>query len=151
MDHKPFSSIYTLSICPLLFLLDDHASHYNLMLQNLAAEGGVMLFCLLPHNTHLLQPLHNGAFTSLKDHWRSKCHRFCTQNSEKVLNCRSFMRVFQKAWMQEMTIFNVVACFHTADIYHVDKTVVLLQISVETTSSPYCSTAIYTLCTILHT
>ena len=100
--------------------------------------------CLPPHTTHLLQPLDNGAFASLKEHWRSECHHFCTQNPGKVLNCRSFMQVFQKAWVQGMTIYRVMMCFRAVGVYPVDKTVVLSQISVETACSPSRSTAIPT-------
>ena len=133
--------VHAPSIRPLLLLLDGHSSHYNPTLLKLAAEEGVIIFCLPPHTTHLLQPLDNGAFASLKDHWRSECHRFCAQNPGKVLNRRSFMQVFQKAWVQGMTISNVTTCFRAAGIYPVDKTVVLSQISVESTCSPSRSTA----------
>ena len=134
--------VYVPSIRPLLLLLDGHASHYNPTLLKLAAEEGVITFCLPPHTTHFLQPLDNGAFALLKDHWRSECHRFCTQNPRRVLNHRSFMQIFQKAWVQGTTIANVTTCFCAAGIYPVDKTVVLSQISFETICSPSCSTAI---------
>ena len=67
---------------------------------------------------------------------------FLHTNPGKALNRRSFMQVFQKARVQGMTIYNVMTCFCAAGVYPVDKTVVLSQISVETTCSPSCSTAI---------
>ena len=51
---------------PLLLLLDGHTSHYNPSLIRLTSEEGVILFCLPPHTTHLLQPLDNGTFAFLK-------------------------------------------------------------------------------------
>ena len=54
---------------PLLLLLDGHVSHYNLNVLRMAAEEEIIIFCLPPHTTHLLQPLDNGLFASLKSHW----------------------------------------------------------------------------------
>ena len=41
----------------LLLLLDGHTSHYNPGVLKMAAEEGIIVFCLPPHTTHLLQPL----------------------------------------------------------------------------------------------
>ena len=68
---------------PLLLLLDGHSSHYQPDLVQAAAAEGVILFCLPPHTTHILQPLDNCAFGSLKRHWGEECHRFCTSNPGK--------------------------------------------------------------------
>ena len=51
---------------PLLLLLDDRSSHYQPDLVQAAASEGVIMFCLPPHMTHLLQPLDNCAFGSLE-------------------------------------------------------------------------------------
>ena len=132
--------VHVPSIRPLLLLLDGHASHYNPTFLKLAAEEGIIVFCLPPHTTHLLQPLDNGAFASLKDHWRNECQRFYTQNPGKVLNRRNFMQVFNKAWVQGMSICNVMTCFRAAGVFPVDRTVVLSQLDTIGTSSPSRST-----------
>ena len=54
---------------PLLLLVDGHVSHYYLNVLRMAAEEEIIIFCLPPHTTHLLQPLDNGLFASLKSHW----------------------------------------------------------------------------------
>ena len=48
------------AVRPLLLLLDGHSSHYSPSLLRKAADEGVIIFCLPPHTTHLLQPLDNG-------------------------------------------------------------------------------------------
>ena len=68
--------VHAPSVRPLLLLLDGHASHYNPRVLRIAAEEDIILFCLPPHPTHLLQPLDNGVFSSLKSHWREECQRF---------------------------------------------------------------------------
>ena len=42
---------------PVLLLMDGHSSHYNLEAVNLAKESDVILFTLVPHTTHEMQPL----------------------------------------------------------------------------------------------
>ena len=143
MDATMFESwfahhflVHVPSIHPLLLLLDGHASHYNPTFLKMAAEEGIIVFCLPPHTTHLLQPLDNGAFASLKDHWRSECQRFYAQNPGKVITRRNFVQVFQKAWVQGMSISNVTSCFRAAGVFPVDKTVVLSQLDASSTTSP---------------
>ena len=128
--------VHAPSARPLLLLLDGHASHYNPRVLRIAAEEDIILFCLPPHTTHLLQPLDNGVFSSLKGHWREECQRFYAQNPGKVLNRRNFMGVFQKAWVQGMTISNVIGCFRATGVYPIDRRVPLSQLTQETNSIP---------------
>ena len=51
---------------PLLLLLDGHSSHYNLEAITLARENGIIIFTLVPHTTHELQPLDTAVFGPLK-------------------------------------------------------------------------------------
>jgi len=41
---------------PLLLLFDGHSSHYNIEAISLARENGVIIFTLVPHTKHELQP-----------------------------------------------------------------------------------------------
>ena len=43
---------YIPSIRPVLLLMDGHSSHYNPMTIKMAAEEGVVMYCLPPHTTH---------------------------------------------------------------------------------------------------
>ena len=132
--------VHAPSIRPLLLLLDGHVSHYNPTFLKMAAEEGVIVFCLPLHTTHLLQPLDNGAFASLKGHWRHECQRFYAQNAGKDLNRRNFMQVFHKAWVQGMTIANVTSCFRAVGVYPVDKSAAMSQL--DTSNGPSCSTGV---------
>jgi len=42
---------------PLLLLLDGHSSHYNIEAIKLARESDVIIFTLVPHTIHEIQPL----------------------------------------------------------------------------------------------
>ena len=48
---------HVVSANPVLLLLDGHSSHYNLEALRLTKESGVILFTLVPHTTHEMQPL----------------------------------------------------------------------------------------------
>ena len=126
--------VHAPSARPLLLLLDGHASHYNPTFLKMAAEEGIIVFCLPPHTTHLLQPLNNGVFASLKGQWQQECQHFYAKNPGKVINQRNFMQVFHKAWIQGLTIANVTSCFRAVEVYPINKSAVLSQIV--TSSSP---------------
>ena len=113
-----------------------HTSHYNPGVLRMAAEEEVILFCLPSHTTHLLQPLDNGSFSSLKSHWRRECQQLYTQNHGKVLSHQNFMGVFSKAWVQGISISNVTGCFCATGVYPVDRRVSLSQLLQDTGSSP---------------
>ena len=87
---------------PLLLLLDGHTLHYQLEVLRIAAAEGVIIFCLLPHAMHILQPLDNGAFGALKQHWGKACHQYCSKNPGKVVNRYNFCNVFHSAWVEVM-------------------------------------------------
>ena len=60
--------VYAPSARPLLLIMDGHSSHYNPDTIHMAAEKGVVLFCLPPNTTHRTQPLDKGCFSPLKSH-----------------------------------------------------------------------------------
>ena len=132
--------VHASSIRPLLLLLDGHLSHYSPTFLKMAAEESIIVFCLPPHTTHLLQLLDNGVFASLKGQWRYECQRFYAQNPGKVLNQCNFMQVFHKAWVQGMTIANVTSCFRAVGVYPVDKSAAMSHL--DTSNSPSRSTGV---------
>ena len=56
---------------PLLLLIDGHKSHMSLELVDLCWANNVILFCLPPHTTCVLQPLDVSVFKSLKYHFQN--------------------------------------------------------------------------------
>ena len=82
---------------PLLLLLEGHSSHFEPKCVQKAAEE-VVLFCLPPHTTHILQPLDNGPFGPLKRYWRETCHQYCVKNPGRLVTRLQFSQLFSKAW-----------------------------------------------------
>ena len=139
--------VHAPAIRPLLLLLDGHVSHYNPCTLKMAAEEGIIVFCLPPHTTHLLQPLDNGVFSSLKNHWGKQCQQFYANNPGKVINRRNFMAVFARAWLEGMAIINVVSCFRAVGVYPTDRRVALAQVAPEPSSSHPTPTPYVPFCT----
>ena len=125
--------VHAPSARPLLLLLDGHASHYTPRVLRIAAEEDIIFLPATPYHTSppaprqqlVLIPKEGGMPAIL-----------CTK-SGKVLNRRNVMGVFQKAWVQGMTISNVISCFHATGVcISIDRRVSLSQLSQQTSSIP---------------
>nr|CAI5845243.1 unnamed protein product [Callosobruchus analis] len=57
---------YQAILRPVIVFVDGHSSHLSLSLSNLCRENGIILICLPPNTTHLLQPLDVAFFYPLK-------------------------------------------------------------------------------------
>ena len=60
---------HTVGDRPLLLLLEGHSSHYNPDTIRLARENEVIIFTLVPHTTHEMQPLDTSVFGPLNINW----------------------------------------------------------------------------------
>jgi len=61
---------------PILLLLDGHSSHYNLEVVTFAKENYIIMFTLVPHTTHEMQPLDTAVYGLLKANWQDVCHEY---------------------------------------------------------------------------
>ena len=71
----PAVSYLTETALVLLFL-DGHHSQISLELIRRAHDSNVLLLCLPPNTTHLLQPLDVGVFAPMKSAWRAILKRY---------------------------------------------------------------------------
>ena len=105
---------------PVLLLMDGHSSHYCPQSILLAAKERVIIFTLPPHTTHVSQPLDKGCYGPQKALWRCICHEYCVNNPGKVVTCYTFSELFAQAWMESMTMANVISGFRCTVVYPVD-------------------------------
>ena len=54
---------------PIILYVDGHSLHLSLEAAEFCAVNGIILYCLLPNATHLLQPADVGVFSSMKASW----------------------------------------------------------------------------------
>ena len=112
------------AVRPLLLLLDGHSSHFHPGSIELAARDRVIIFCLPPNTTHLLQPLDKGVFGPLKTHWNLACHDFMRKNPGQVITEYSFMKVFYEAFYDATTPRNITSAFRTTGIFPFNRSAV---------------------------
>jgi hypothetical protein len=88
--------------------MDGHGSHLTIELIDLARKHNVILYCLPPHLTHLLQPLDVAVFKSLKVYFANLCHRvkLVTLGTDKVIHVskRNFTAIFREAFEKAMSL-----------------------------------------------
>jgi len=101
---------------PILLLLDGHSSHYNLEAINLAKENGVIMFTLVPHTTHAMQPLDTAVYGPLKTHWQDACHDYLQKNPGRVINKYVFNEVFSKAWLKSISPETIINGFRVCGV-----------------------------------
>ena len=105
------------AVRPVLLLLDGHSSHYQLPLIQRAAKENVIIFCLPPHTTHLLQPLDKTCFSPLKDYWNEECQKYISRNPGRVINRFNFSEIFARAWKKAMVPSTISSGFNSTGIY----------------------------------
>ncbi len=127
---------YAPSVRPLLLLLDGHSSHYGPEFIRLACENGVIVFCLPPHLTHLLQPLDATCFHSLKSYWDLTCDKFMSLNPGRIVTIYQFSELFAEAWAQSMTPSTIIGGFRNTGVYPVNKRAVTLPGEVSVSNTP---------------
>ena len=125
---------------PVLLLLDGHSSHYNPEVIKKAAEDNIIIFCLPPNTTNLVQPLDRVCFSSLKRCWHEECASYAQSHPGKVITRAQFCQVFSLAWTRSVNIKNILASFKVTGIQPFSRFEVPLQDGVE--KEEYISTTV---------
>jgi len=58
---------------------------YNVEASKLARESDVIVFTLVPHTTHEMQPLDTAMFGPLKKSWNEECHEIVQSYPGKII------------------------------------------------------------------
>ena len=101
---------------PLLLLLDGHGSHFNLDVVTMARENDVIIYILVPHTTHEMQPLDAAVFGPLKCTWQEACHNYVQSHPGRIITKYHFNEIFSKAWLKSLVPANVFSGFKTCGI-----------------------------------
>ncbi|CAC5404762.1 unnamed protein product [Mytilus coruscus] len=101
---------------PVILLVDGHTSHISLETAQLCKSENVILYCLLEHASHILQPCDVTLFGPLKKHWE----RFSEITSSKIrvnLSKGTFASVFKSAWVNATTVDVAIKGFRHTGLY----------------------------------
>uniref|UniRef100_A0A2C9LW81 HTH CENPB-type domain-containing protein n=1 Tax=Biomphalaria glabrata TaxID=6526 RepID=A0A2C9LW81_BIOGL len=102
---------------PILLLVDCHTSHTPLLETSiLCSENQIILYCLLPHASHVIQPLDQAFYGAMKSAWADaiKEHR---DISGEGINLESFAGVLKPVWKKVATQEIAASSFRAAGIY----------------------------------
>lgn len=118
----------TAHLRPAMLIMDGHISHLTIDLIDLARENGVILYCLPPHLTHLLQPLDVAVFKSLKDYFTKYANqvKLVSLASDRILivNRNNFTAIFREAFERCMIMATIKNGFRKCGIYPLEPTAV---------------------------
>lgn len=82
---------------PVIFFLDGHKSHISMELSEFCADKRILLYCLPPNATHILQPCDTTIFRPLKNAWKKEV-RVHKQQTSKSVTKAVFPKLFKKAF-----------------------------------------------------
>lgn len=82
---------------PVILFLDGHKSHLSLELCTFCIEKQIILYCLPPNSTHIMQPCDVSIFRPLKVSWK-KIVRSHKQESGKTITKANFVSLFKIAF-----------------------------------------------------
>lgn len=96
---------------PCLLLLDNHQSHVNLDIIQLAKENGVHLLTFPPHFSHRLQPLDVGVYGPFKNYYNTAAAVWMTSNPGKTISIYTVPELVKTAFNRSMTRNNILSAF----------------------------------------
>ena len=91
-----YPSIQHSNIFPVILLMDGHSSHINLAVAEFCREKHIILYCLLPHASHIMQPLDVAVYGPLKKYWNQEINSFL--RSGEIVTKSNFIPIFDKVW-----------------------------------------------------
>ena len=89
---------HLLTTGPVVLFLDGHGSHIDFELVQTALKHCVLLMCLHPHASHILQPLDVTCYGPLKQVWRQTLKDFKIKTGAMHVTKVKFLTLLNKVW-----------------------------------------------------
>ena len=93
---------------PVIVFMDGHISHMNMAIAEFCKSHNIILYCLPPNSSHILQPLDASVFIPMKKHWNESLDAVKSNRKGLVMSKNNFFVVFDDCW-RKMT-----ACLQNA-------------------------------------
>ena len=101
---------------PIFFILDGHVSHFSWEFLSFCFKHNMLVLCLPPHATHILQALDMGVFVPLQ-HASSEVVDSYTRDDCDVIRKGNFWPILQKARKRAFTKKNIPAGWEGIGLY----------------------------------
>lgn len=112
-----------------LLIIDGHESHCSVAFRDLCEEMKIILLCMPPHSSHLLQPLDVGCFSPLKRAYGDAIS-VLARNRIHHISKETFLPTFKEAYSKTITADNIRAGFRGAGLVPHNSHAVLSQLDV---------------------
>lgn len=86
---------------PVILFLDGHKSHLSMELANFCAENQIIIYCLPPNSTHIIQPCDVAIFKPLKLYWKNVVCK--NKRSGNAITKTNFVYHFKEAFNSVQT------------------------------------------------
>ncbi|XP_060578915.1 uncharacterized protein LOC132735898 [Ruditapes philippinarum] len=110
---------------PVVLFVDGHSTHSTLSASKFCREQEIILYCLLEHASHLMQPCDLKLFSSLKESWKSAVRAYQISNIGEYVTKAKFASVFKTAWIKSTTIEIATKGFRDSGLFPLDSRKVL--------------------------
>lgn len=101
---------------PVILFLDGHKSHINQEMFEFCREKRIIIYCLYPNATHILQPCDVAIFGPLKKSWR-KVVRKNKQSSTSSITKQNFAKKFQEAYTAGIKVETIKNAFRACGLF----------------------------------
>ena len=118
-----------------LLILDGHGSYVMLEFNQYCLEHLIIVLCMPPHSSHLLQPLDVGCFSVLKQSYRQYVEQLISLGVNHI-DKQEFLRLYQQARAEALHENNIRSGFAATGLvpYEPDRVLSLLHAQFRTPS-----------------
>ena len=113
---------------PVILLQDGHHSHISLELIKQARANNVVLLCLPPNTTHLLQPLDIGVFAPMKKAWKKILKAYKLETGGQKATKEIFPSLIGKLWDISLEQYDLIGGFRGAGLVPYSRSHVLRKL-----------------------
>jgi len=119
-----------------ILFLDGHHSHISTRLFDAADRNNIYLFKLIPHSSHILQPLDVGVFRTVKAVWKQVLDRYFKENGFKDVTKSMFPAMLKLVFENGFKSENSIVGFKTAGLYPLNYDAISEKLSLGTAFLP---------------
>ena len=109
---------------PVIIFLDGHKTHVTYKLSRICTDLKIILICLYPNATRILQPADVAVFKPLKDGWRNAVHNWRRENVGKPLNKVAFAPILKLVVDSNIKKQNIINGFRACGLHPFDETAI---------------------------
>ena len=118
-----------------LLIIDGHESHCSVEFQDRCKEKNIILLCMPPHSSHLLQPLDVACFSLLKRAYGDAVSTLARDRTHYISK-DNFLPAFKTAFEQSIIRTNISAGFRGAGLVPHNPEAVLMKLDVRLCTPP---------------